>query len=177
MRNICILLGSLLLLSCTQRTLPLAEEGTLIIQDHLSNQRVNAFAEDRLGQIWMGTFRGLNKYTPPESFHQYFCTDDTLGLPDNQINHILSASKGDLWIATVNGVAIKTETGGFRRLAVPDQNRNISQILETRSGDILLHNGSVLFRYDAAEDRLRPVIRDLNAFGAPAVILDRQDRL
>ena len=177
MRNICILLGSLLLLSCTQRTLPLAEEGTLIIQDHLSNQRVNAFAEDRLGQIWMGTFRGLNKYTPPESFHQYFCTDDTLGLPDNQINHILSASKGDLWIATVNGVAIKTETGGFRRLAVPDQNRSISQILETRSGDILLHNGSVLFRYDAAEDRLRPVIRDLNAFGAPAVILDRQDRL
>ena len=177
MRKKYLLLGGLLLLSCTQRPLPMVMDGAMAVQDHLSNQRVNAFAEDRLGQIWMGTFRGLNKYTPPEDFHQYFCTDDTLGLPDNQINHVLSSSKGDLWIATVNGVAVKTETGCFRRIAVPDGNRNISQILETRSGEILLHNGSVLMRYDAGKDVLVPVLRDLNAFGTPAVIVDRQDRL
>ena len=167
----------LLLLSCTPGVFAASESGSPSVQDHLSNQRVNAFAEDHLGQIWIATFRGLNKFTPPEDFHQYYCTDDTLGLPDNQINHILSSGKGKLWIATVNGVAVRTDKGCFSRIDVPDGNRNVAQILETHSGDILMHNGSVLMRYDPAEDCLRPVIRNLNAFGSPSVLLDRQDRL
>lgn len=43
-------------------------ESPLITND-LSNQNVSAFAEDAQGHIWIGTFRGLNKYNVHE-YHQ-----------------------------------------------------------------------------------------------------------
>ena len=55
-----------------------------LLADEISNQQVNAFAEDAQGHIWIGTFRGLNKYDAYE-FQQYYCTDDSLGPQDNQI--------------------------------------------------------------------------------------------
>jgi len=174
------LLLSILLLwgafSCHNRPLPVVDEEALKVTDRLSNLRVNSIVEDEHGQIWMGTFRGLNKYTPSSDFHQYFCTDDTLGLPDNQISTLLSTSKGQLWVATVNGPAIRTPDGHFRRLEVPDGNRSIGWMAETRSGTVLLTNGSVLFRYEEETGTLRPVIRDLNLLNSQAA-LDRQDRL
>src|SRR3712207_6569224 len=33
-----------------------------IIADNISNHHINAFAEDSKGHIWIGTFRGLNKF-------------------------------------------------------------------------------------------------------------------
>jgi len=63
-----------------------------VIANDISNQMIHAIAEDAQGYIWMGSFRGLNKYNVHE-YHQYFCTDDSLGLPDNQITDILLDSK------------------------------------------------------------------------------------
>ena len=73
-----------------------------IISDVLSNQKVNGFAEDADGHIWIATSRGLNKYNVYE-YHQYFCTDDTEGLPDNQVNDVFCGRDGRLWAATLNG--------------------------------------------------------------------------
>ena len=106
-------LGLLVLSACQSKQPPFPTPGgdSVIIASRLSNQRVNCFAEDRHGHIWMGTFRGLNKYTPGE-YQQFFCTDDQLGLPDNQVNALHSAQDGTLWVATVNGVARHTEQDG-----------------------------------------------------------------
>ena len=38
------------------------------------------------------TFRGLNKFSVNE-YHQYFCTDDSLDIPDNHIQDIFLDSK------------------------------------------------------------------------------------
>ena len=59
-----IALGLLLLGSCQYKedTFPSPETGSVILTDRLSNQRVNCFAEDRYGHIWMGTLRGLDKF-------------------------------------------------------------------------------------------------------------------
>ena len=46
-----------------------------------------SICEDKYGQIWIGTFRGLNK-NDGNQYHQYYCVDDSLGLPDNHITHI-----------------------------------------------------------------------------------------
>ena len=82
-----LLLGTLLVLpSCDGRKdtgLPSSGEGSVLVSDRLSNQRVNSFAEDGDGHIWIATGRGLDKYTVND-YHQYFCADDTLGLPDNR---------------------------------------------------------------------------------------------
>ena len=178
LRLIPIALGLLLLGACQygKDNFPSPEEGSVILTDQLSNQRVNCFAEDRHGHLWMGTLRGLNKFDG-QLFQQYFCTGDTLGLPDNQINALRRAQDGQLWIATVGGVATFTDQGNFRRVPVLDANQNFSQILETRGGKLLFFSSSSLMTYDPEQGAIRPVLRDLGAFGAPAVALDGEDRL
>ena len=91
------------------------QDDSVIISEQLSNKKVTAFAEDRLGHIWMATGRGLNRFDG-HKFRQYFCTDDTLGLPDNQINVLHTAADGVLWVASVNGVARYTPEGNFQRV-------------------------------------------------------------
>ena len=150
---------------------PTDGDGSVIVSDRLSNQRVNAFAEDADGHIWIATFRGLDKYSVHE-YHQYFCTDDTLGLPDNQVNTVFRSASGKLWAGTVNGPAWLGPDGRFHRVAIPSDNHNISQFLETRDGRTLMGNGDVLFQYDGGEDCLRPVLRDLYPFGSPSTVLD-----
>ena len=88
----------LALTGCRNRIAPVpAGDASLVVSDRISNQRVNAFAEDDDGHIWIATARGLNKYTVND-YHQYFCADDTLGLPDNQVNSVFYSKKGQLWV-------------------------------------------------------------------------------
>ena len=128
-----------ILAACTtleKHSFPQEDPERVVISDRISNQRVNAFAEDADGHIWIATFRGLNKYSVHE-FHQYFCADDTTGLPDNQVNTVFKSADGRLWVATVNGLAYHTDKGCFKRVPILSDNRNISRILETARGDML----------------------------------------
>ena len=132
------------------------------IAQELSNRRVQCIAEDASGQLWFGTFRGLNRYDGHE-FHQYFCTDDTLGLPDNQIKDILCDSHGRIWVATVNGVARYTDRDCFERIEVKTSNLNILKILEDSQGRVFIYNGTEVLRYDHQLRAFHPIIkRDMN---------------
>ena len=180
MKNSHILTFALLIISACNyngKEIPSPVEGSVVMSDAVSNQRINAFTEDKQGHIWIGTLRGLNCYNGHE-FTQFFCTDDESGLPDNQINDILTLQDGRLCIATVNGVAFTTEQGTFSRVPVEDGNRNLGYIMETRSGKILFSSSSTLYCYDPDRNVIIPVIRELNAFGAGRYLtLDREDRL
>ena len=81
------------------------KEQTPVIANDISNQKITAFAEDEHGHIWIGTFRGLNKYDGNE-FYQYFSTDDSLDLADNNINDLMLDSKKRLWV--------------WKRIAIPN---------------------------------------------------------
>ena len=140
---------------------------TSIISGTLSNQKVNAFTEDADGHIWSATFRGLNKYNVHE-YHQYFCTDDTLGLPDNQINDVRCCRNGQLWVATVNGLAYKTETGAFHRISTHVDYPNFSRIIEAPDGQLLFSNTRSLFAFDPQTEQIRPVVREYFSFGYPS---------
>ena len=174
-----LILGILALGACHQYNggeVPTPAEGSILVSGRLSNQRVNCIAEDAGGLIWMGTQRGLNCFDGHE-FIQFFCTDDTLGLPDNQIYAIHPVQDGQVWVTAVGGVAVSTNKGVFARVPVEDANINLNQILETRSGKLLFSNGNNLLVYNESQNVIRPAIRGLNAFGAQAVCLDSQDRL
>ena len=150
-----------LVASCTgMRHAPVtAPADSVAVSDRLSNQKVNAFAEDADGHIWIGTFRGLNKYTI-QDFHQYFCADDTLGLPDNQITALHRSATGQLWVGTANGVALRTDDGQFLRIPTSGGEASVNEILETRDGQLLFNRSGSLFYYDAEEQRIRSAIRD-----------------
>lgn len=128
------------------------------VSSSISNKKVNCIAQDADGCIWLGTFWGLNKYDS-YNYRQYFCYDDEVGLQDNQINSLHRDRDGRLWVATVNGIAINSGGDGFRR--IPDSftdNRSMSGILETESGDIYFTDNYSLNRYDPAKDSILRVL-------------------
>lgn len=139
-----------------------------LVTNNISNQQVNAFAEDAQGHIWIGTFRGLNKYNVHE-FHQYFCTDDSLDLPDNQIKDMLRDSKGRLWISTVNGVCRYTDKDNFKHIPSDMTNKNGIQLLEGTDGRIFLNYTSHLSVYNPITEEMNCVIPQLDPQGTMIV--------
>lgn len=128
-------------------------EKELVLSNHISNKKVKSICEDQYGQIWIGTFRGLNKYDGSK-YHQYFCVDDSLGLPDNNINCTYSDSHKRLWVTTVNGICYYNEQGKFTRVPVPRGNKNILQILEDKAGRIFFSTGFTYYQYDEKNNQL-----------------------
>ncbi|MCW4084636.1 ligand-binding sensor domain-containing protein [Segatella copri] len=148
--NALILLATLLLTACQdQKDSPVVSspEKNLVLSEHISNQKVKSICEDRYGQIWIGTFRGLNKYDGNQ-YHQYYCVDDSLGLPDNNITHIYRDSHNRLWVATVNGVCLYQANGNFKRVSINGTNKNIEKILEDKEGRIFFFTMTDLYQYD-----------------------------
>ena len=97
------------------------------VSPELSNQFVYSIGEDAQGHIWLGTFRGLNKYDAHQ-FHQYFAGSDSTTLFDNHVRDIFRDSRGRLWIATVNGVCRYTESDDFKRVKMPPGSRYVKDL-------------------------------------------------
>ena len=123
------------------------EEHDVLVAHELSNGRVQCVVEDHNGQMWIGTFRGLNRYDGHE-YHQYFCTFDSLGLPDNNVQGLLCDKKGRLWVATVNGVCRYTRQDNFERIPMQTGNRNARKLLMDTKGRVFVYNGTELMMYD-----------------------------
>ena len=148
---VCAMLA-MLMLGCQRRgtdgtSLDKDEEHDLVVANELSNSRVQCIAEDADGYLWIGTFRGLNRYDGHE-YHQYFCTFDSLGLPDNQIQSLLCDQQGRLWVATVNGVCRYTRQDNFESIPMQTSNRNARKLLMDSKGRIFAYNGMELLMYD-----------------------------
>ena len=133
------------------------EEHGLVVAQELSNSRVQAIEEDATGQLWVATFRGLNRYDGHE-YHQYFCTDDSLGLPDNNVHGLLCDKQGRLWVATVNGVCRYTRKDNFERIPMQTGNKNARKLLMDSKGRIFAYNGTEVMIYDEQHDIFLPHI-------------------
>ena len=140
---------------------------TPLPSNDISNQRVSSFAEDEHGHIWIGTFRGLNRFNVHE-YHQHFCTDEMNSLPDNQIQSLFRDSRNRLWISTVNGMALYTDKDDFKRIPMESMSRNSIQIFEDRSGHIYINTSISLCRYDEEEERFVEIQRLVDS-GLPPV--------
>lgn len=150
--------------ACTKHTEQAAVEDVVespVVSNDLSNQKIATFAEDAQGHIWIGTLRGLNRYDA-HKYHQYFCTDDTLDLPDNQICDLYRDSRGRLWVATVNGTTIYTAQDGFHRIPQDLNNKNAKQILENKDGEIIISYNHQLASYDPDCDSIKLKILDFD---------------
>jgi Signal transduction histidine kinase len=76
---------------------------------------VRTVAEDKQGDIWVGTINGLSKYQANGRFVNYrFNPADANTLGNNDINCIVPDAEGLLWIGTGNGLTIfNTHTQQF----------------------------------------------------------------
>ena len=134
------------------------ESPARVVSNQLSNHFVYSIAEDGNGMIWFGTFRGLNKFNS-KNFFQYFSTNDTTSITDNNVHKVFLDSRKRLWIGTVNGVCRYTDYDRFVRLKGAGSQRFINNIVETPDSSLFfLSQYGMLSRYDSAGDSLRTVI-------------------
>lgn len=71
---------------------------------------IRALAEDRDGQLWIGTIgHGLDRYDPVEGRFQHFRQADRAqgGLPDDRVQSLAVDGEGSLWVGTWKGLARK----------------------------------------------------------------------
>lgn len=134
---------------------------TPVIANDISNQKVTSFVEDNHGHIWIGTFRGLNRFNVHE-FQQHFCSSDETTLPDNQIQCLFKDSKGRLWVSSVNGMSLYTDQDSFVRIPMNVNSRNSVQILEDSKGRIYINTMVEIALYDEEEKSFSPVLSSVN---------------
>jgi signal transduction histidine kinase/ligand-binding sensor domain-containing protein/DNA-binding response OmpR family regulator len=69
----------------------------------VSNQ-VRCFEEDGYGNIWIGTFMGLNKYNPRTDTYTLYATDDLPGsLQHSSVFSLFKDRQGNIWVGTYYG--------------------------------------------------------------------------
>jgi len=129
------------------------------ISSNISNLNINTFAEDEFGQIWIGTDRGLNRYSGKD-YYQYFYGDDPRTINNNLVRNMLMTPEGEMWISTASGPARYTDQDDFHRVDVRAEVgfKTAAHLLYLPSGDIVMSNvyGN-WFRYHEDLDAFLPL--------------------
>ncbi|WP_057940256.1 two-component regulator propeller domain-containing protein [Algoriphagus resistens] len=106
----------------------------------LSSNIINTITEDSNNNLWIGSWKGLNKFDyQNNSFHVYHKKD---GLPDNVIHGILEDNKGLLWLSTNQGLSMFNPISeNFKNYSTEDGLQSQEFIrgsyLKTKAGELL----------------------------------------
>ena len=148
-----------------------------VCADGISNQFVYTFAEDTDGQIWIGTFRGLNRYNSRD-FFQYFATGDSAGISDNQIRSLLVASDSSLYIGTVKGLVRYTDRDNFETIDIGGS-YILADMVEMADSSLMLRANTMLINYRPAEKRTTILLNDIcpGSYFFTRIHRDADDRL
>lgn len=72
--------------------------------NNISSNQVRGFAEDNFGNIWFGTFTGLNKYNPRSNrFYRYTHTSMPGSLSHSSVFPVYKDKQGSIWLGTYYG--------------------------------------------------------------------------
>jgi len=126
--------------------------------DGLSQSSVIAIEQDRLGQIWLGTRDGLNRYDG--SKFKIFRNDpnDSTSISNSDILSIKEDRDGNIWVGTYNGLnCYNPLTNTFKRYLHSDAenslcNNTVWCITETKNGEIWVGTSNGLSIYDRTKD-------------------------
>jgi ligand-binding sensor domain-containing protein/signal transduction histidine kinase len=102
--------------------------------DGLATNSVREIHADADGRIWLGTARGLSRFSP-QGFSNY---TNAHGLSDDNIRALAEDRAGNLWIGTETGGAIKLARHGLVTYREADGlgGRHVNDIFESRAGQL-----------------------------------------
>lgn len=73
--------------------------------NRMSNNLVACMAQDSVGQVWIGTWYGLNKFDGYRFSIYTHRSDDAHTVPSNTIVALHTDRSGKLWVGTARGLA------------------------------------------------------------------------
>lgn len=126
----------------------------LSMANGLSHDFVLSLCEDTSGFLWVGTYRGLQRYDGNELLHYNFDEADTTTLSNNVIQEIFRDKEGRLWFATEHGLNLFHPTlNSFKRYYSPspvlkEYNNHFRSIVQDKEGTLWLASyGGGLFSF------------------------------
>lgn len=123
--------------------------------------------EDKYGNIWLGTWRdGLFKYNPRNGETKRYThnTRQSRSLNSDRVNYVYQTTKGEIWVATENGIAILAKNGiDFHRLTKSDglPSNQILAITEDASNIVWISTSHGLVSYDTLTESLQIYNKEL----------------
>lgn len=162
MKNAIKLIALILFISVGSCSRP-AKEGDAssapVRADNISNQFVYTIAEDSSGQIWIGTFRGLNRYNSRDYF-QYYSSEDSLSLSDNHIRSLLKTRSGEFYVGTVQGMDRRTDRDQFESIDIGGRYL-VGSMVEMADSTIMIEANYKLLAYKPGEKQARRLLDDI----------------
>ncbi len=130
--------------------------------DSLADNTVRPVLEDRRGNLWVGTFNGLDMLDRRTGrFHHYrHDPQDPASLSHNEVHYLYEDAQGALWVGTASGLNRMERTADgvrFRRYLRQDglADDSIAAILADRHGKLWLSTNIGLSSLETATGRVR----------------------
>src|SRR5262245_8961426 len=146
----------------THAELSLRQDATfthITIEQGLSDQRVQAIVQDRVGFMWFGTNNGLNRYDGYNVVAYRHDPTNPHRLSGNFVEALYEDRSGTLWVGTWSGLnAFDRRTERFTRYRHDPANphslsgNTVKAIYEDRSGVLWLGTAGGLNRFDRATE-------------------------
>ncbi len=113
----------------------------------LTHGNIPAMLEDRLGNIWLGTYGGGVSRYDGKSFTHF---TDKQGLSNNSILSIAEDKAGNLWFGTNGGGVTRYDGNNFTHFTVRHGMNSaiVNSIIEDRAGNLWFGTEGGLSRYD-----------------------------
>ncbi|WP_373516766.1 two-component regulator propeller domain-containing protein [Pricia sp.] len=143
--------------------------------DGLSQSSVIAIEQDRLGQMWLGTRDGLNKYDGSAFTVYRNDPKDSASISNSDILAIEEDSEGSIWIGTYNGLnrydPVKDVFKSYFHSNTINSltNNTVWCITEMQDGTIWAGTSDGLSIYDKTADKFTPIYpSEENETGLPS---------
>lgn len=136
------------------------------ISDGLSSSTVNFITQDKLGQIWLATNNGLNKFNGEEFVVYRNTPEDSSTISSNDVFNILEDIDGNLWIGTFDGLnKYDPKKNQFKRyFSSSDKNsitgNRIFSSYEMKNGNIWFATDDGITIYIKSQDKFKQFLKN-----------------
>lgn len=129
---------------------------TQAFEEYLINERISNILEDKNGNIWIGTYRGLWLYQPESNGFLRFSKkqEDQNSLSSDIIICLFEDKNGNIWVGTPNGLNLvikdKDSSFSFKSFQQKDglPNNYIHSILEDEKGNLWIGTNKGISKYN-----------------------------
>lgn len=125
---------------------------TKTISSSISNKDINVIAQDSEGFVWIGTFRGLNRFDS-RNYYQYFRGSDEGDLHNNQVYDLEALENGDMLVVAGSVSIYSAEDDNFHYFAQEDS-IHFNRALKGNDGTFYVSDNFNLYKIDRSRDTI-----------------------